>query len=126
MIKNAMEQAKAQHAGYNLVVTGHSLGAGIASIAATTLHGWGINTTTYTYGQPRTGNVAYAKYVDEKMGGMYRVTYKDDGICQIPPATQGYRHHTTEYWVNDPPSPANTKKCEGQEDKVRSKFPSYE
>jgi hypothetical protein len=86
----------------------------------------GINTTTYTYGQPRTGNVAYAKYVDEKMGGMYRVTYKDDGICQIPPPTQGYRHHTTEYWVTDPPSPANTKKCEGQEDKVRSKFTSYE
>jgi hypothetical protein len=117
-VKTALQQAKAQYPQHRLVITGHSLGAGLASLAGTAMHDAGINTTIYTYGQPRTGNQAYADHVDQNIGGMYRVTYKDDGIAQAPPAAKGYRHHTTEYWVTDPPSPENTWKCEGQEDKA--------
>lgn len=83
-----------------VTVTGHSLGASLASLAAMSLIGSGINVTTYTFGQPRTGNRAFAEYVDKQAppGTMYRVTHANDGIPQIFPTVIGYRHHSTEYW----------------------------
>jgi feruloyl esterase len=118
MVKSAIRQAKSTHPNHKVIITGHSMGAGIAAIGGPALFDSGVNVTVYTYGQPRTGNPAFADWVDKKMHGMYRVTYKDDGIAQAPPASKGFRHHKTEYWVTDPPSPANTYTCEGQEDKV--------
>ena len=118
MVKNALEQAKSSYPQHNIIITGHSMGAGIAALCAPNLHDMGINTTLYTYGQPRGGNKAFANWVDTNMPNTYRVTYKDDGICQIPQAAKGYQHHKTEYWVTDPSSAANTFTCEGQEDKV--------
>ena len=51
--------------GYALTVTGHSLGASLASLALESLVGVGVNITTYTSGQTRTGNPAYADYIDQ-------------------------------------------------------------
>jgi dienelactone hydrolase len=118
MVKTTLEQARSSHPQHKIIVTGHSMGAGIAALAAPQLLDMGINSTLYTYGQPRGGNKAFADWVDKNMPTTYRVTYKDDGICQAPPASKGYRHHKTEYWVTDPPSATNTFTCEGQEDSV--------
>ncbi|KAB5518709.1 Alpha/Beta hydrolase protein [Coniochaeta sp. 2T2.1] len=116
----ALGAGTAARPGYSLVVTGHSMGGSLASIAAVALKGSAANLTTYTYGQPRTGNQAYADFVDSTFGGqggtMFRVTHKNDGVPQIPAQTDGYRHHTTEYWQSvDPPAAATTFQCAGQE-----------
>jgi feruloyl esterase len=125
--KSAVQQALQQWPLYKLYVTGHSMGAGIACIAGVGLYDAGMNNTVFTYGEPRTGNPAFATYIDQKIGGMFRVTHGGDSICQIPPAsyrngstTYEYRHHSTEYHAVDPASPANTKKCSGSEDRVSS------
>lgn len=109
------------------------MGAALASLAAVSLTNLGYNLTTYTYGQPRTGNPAYATYVDTLFppslaaagapannGGMYRVTHANDGVPQIPPQSAGYRHHSTEFWDSNssvlvPPTQAETYRCDGQE-----------
>lgn len=110
------------HEGYALIVTGHSLGASLASLASTSMASLnlGMNITTYTFGQPRTGNPAYANMVDQVLpsGKMYRVTHSNDGVPQTIPTSAGYRHHSTEFWENDPPSAADTVQCSGQEPPV--------
>lgn len=113
------------HEGYALTVTGHSLGASLASLASASLASasLGMNITTYTFGQPRTGNTAYANMVDQVLpfGKMFRVTHSNDGVPQTIPTSAGYQHHSTEFWENDPADAADTVQCSGQEPPVSLK-----
>ncbi|KAH9211272.1 Alpha/Beta hydrolase protein [Leptodontidium sp. 2 PMI_412] len=107
------------HPGYVLTVTGHSLGASLAALASASMASMnlGMNLTTYTFGQPRTGNPTFANLVDGLLpeGKMFRVTHSNDGVPQTIPVSAGYRHHSTEFWENDPAAAGNTVKCSGQE-----------
>ncbi|KAI1840448.1 hypothetical protein JX266_013332 [Neoarthrinium moseri] len=116
-VKSAIDSGIGKHPGYSLVITGHSMGGALASLGAASLHGQGLSLVTYTYGQPRTGDQTYADFIDAMFNGtMYRLTHKNDGVPQIPPQSDGYRHHSTEYWQSDdPPTTANTFRCQGQE-----------
>lgn len=117
--------ALAAKPGYSLTVTGHSLGGGLASLSATALKGQKFSLVSYTYGQPRTGDQAYADYVDSVfplnsgpngVDTMVRATHENDGVPQIPPTSDGYRHHSTEYWQStDAVETASTYQCTGQE-----------
>ncbi|KAI3398074.1 hypothetical protein diail_9938 [Diaporthe ilicicola] len=104
---------------YKLIVTGHSMGGALASLAAASLKGQNFTLTAHTYGQPRTGDQAYADYVDTVFPGsnvMFRATHENDGVPQIPPQSDGYRHHSTEYWESDDSdTAATTYQCTGQE-----------
>lgn len=95
------------------------MGGALASLAAASLHGQNFTLTVYTYGQPRTGDQAYADYVDKVFPGantMFRATHSNDGVPQIPPQSDGYRHHSTEYWESDDSdTSATTYQCTGQE-----------
>lgn len=113
----------AKREGYSLTVTGHSMGGAIASIAGTALRAQGLSLTVYTYGQPRTGNQEYADYVDllfpsdpetDQTNAMLRATHADDGVAQVPVQKDGYRHHSTEYWI-PPPGGDPVLQCAGQE-----------
>lgn len=122
-VTDAINAGMAAHAGYSLTVTGHSMGGSLASLGAAALKGQGMSLITYTYGQPRTGNQAYADHIDSEFPvsatgtpTMFRVTHANDGVPQIPSQDDGYRHHTTEFWQSDDPaSEANTFQCTGQE-----------
>lgn len=69
--------------GYTTVISGHSLGAGIAALAFASLKGGPFSVTgLFTYGQPRTGNQEFADYLDRisgasdsAAGSLYRVTH---------------------------------------------------
>lgn len=97
--------------GYQVLVTGHSLGGSLASIMATHL----VKTLTeakvdaknvmlITFGQPRTGNLAYANLVDRLLPGRaFRVVANRDIVPNLPPLdknapTIGPWHHGTEIW----------------------------
>jgi hypothetical protein len=110
----------ASHTGYTLTVTGHSLGGALASLASASLVGVGMNITTYTFGQPRTGDPAYADMIDSVLpfGKMFRVTHANDGVPQTITVADGYRHHSTEFWENDPAGANTTVQCSGQEPPV--------
>lgn len=88
--------------GYStLTITGHSLGAGLSSIATSSFIGSGIKVAnTYTYGEPRNGDSAWVSYLGSQIpdDNYFRVTHYNDGVPQIPPPVLGFEHHGPEYW----------------------------
>ncbi|KAJ6522280.1 alpha/beta-hydrolase, partial [Mycena capillaripes] len=105
---------------YTLVVTGHSLGGALAALGASSLKTVFPSATLklYTFGQPRTGDAQFAKYVETMVGvdNIFR-----DGVPTLIPQILGYEHHATEYWQFKDPilftsPPTTIKKCVGEED----------
>jgi pimeloyl-ACP methyl ester carboxylesterase len=117
--------------GYQLVVTGHSLGGAIALLAAAELRNQGLNVALvspstqtrnlpqpnsltykvqYTYGQPRVGNPAFSSWVDSKPGaGDFRITHTDDTVPRLGPLALGYDHISPEYHIEtDSATPSTT------------------
>lgn len=126
MVTEDVKSSLADYPTYTISVTGHSMGASLAVFAAQTLHALfpddNDRLTTYTYGQPRTGNPSWAAYIDSLLsqsGKLFRVTHANDGVPQVPSTSDGYQHHEEEYWANDPPSVENTVRCEGDEPPVQ-------
>jgi len=69
-------------------------------------------------GEPRTGNAAFASFIDETFQtsspdttSFFRCTHENDGIPLAPPTDLGYVHHGLEYWNLDPTSDENTFIC---------------
>jgi feruloyl esterase len=99
---------------YSIIVTGHSLGGSVGAIGATQLAGIYIDKVTlHTFGEPRSGSQIFPNYVDGliRPDKLFRATHTNDGVPQILGRVQGYAHHSTEYWGQDPPSAANTMNC---------------
>lgn len=116
----ALAAAQSQFPDAALTVTGHSLGAGLASLAAAALAASGQTLQVYTYGEPRNGDAAFAAYVSSLIKTYYRVTHANDGVPTIPPTLLGFKHHGVEIWEKaDPVTNENTVNCGGGEQKVR-------
>jgi hypothetical protein len=77
-----------------LVVTGHSLGAGLAVLAAGRLVATGSDVDhVYTYGSPRTGLKDFAAAYTSVLGtNTYRVINHIDIVTRVPLLLQNYRH----------------------------------
>ncbi|KAF7298746.1 Lipase-3 domain-containing protein [Mycena indigotica] len=127
---------------YRLVVTGHSLGGSVASIAAVSLktafphtdlklftfgHSWyGLSwrlRSDCVLGQPRVGNSEFATYVEDLLGteNIFRAVHTFDGVPTIIPQALGYQHFATEYWQYLDPIPPtqpsdSVTRCVGRED----------
>ncbi|KAE8391118.1 putative feruloyl esterase A [Aspergillus alliaceus] len=119
-VEYLIQQQASQYPSYSLAITGHSLGASMAAISAAQLSATYNNVTVYTFGEPRTGNQAYASYIDETFQAtnpdttkFYRVTHTNDGIPNVPPTSQGYVHHGAEYWSVEPHGAQNMFVCMG-------------
>ncbi|GJJ14212.1 hypothetical protein Clacol_008474 [Clathrus columnatus] len=116
VITSVQDQLSGAAAGYSLVTTGHSLGGALSSISAVSLkfNFPDVPIQMYTYGQPRTGNPAYATLVNGMFGtNAFRSVHTTDGAPTIIPQFLGYRHHAFEYWQNPDPASADTiKMCD--------------
>jgi len=68
-------------------VTGHSLGAAIAGLAALSLESYGYQIEElYNFGMPRTGDEIWAKDFNARFSDrFFRVTHHRDPIVQLPP-----------------------------------------
>ncbi|KAJ7762883.1 Alpha/Beta hydrolase protein [Mycena olivaceomarginata] len=123
---------------FRIVVTGHSLGGAIASLAAPSIKAALPDAVVklYTFGQPRAGNAKFARYVERMVGmeNIHRAVHTLDGVPTMVPRIFGYEHFATEYWQFRDPLPGpfalvapheTVTKCEGNEDKKCSvQFPS--
>lgn len=106
---------KSHKSGHSLTITGHSLGGGIAAIASTSLAEQFGTVSTYTFGEPRNGDAAFAKYVTGLVpdSHYFRTTHHNDGVPQIPPEHLGFVHHGPEYWqkAGDKNDASSTLEC---------------
>ena len=78
-----------------LLVTGHSLGAAMATIAAGRLQD--KVELLVTFGSPRVGNRKFAKHVKVQH---YRVQNNNDNVTKVPPYLFGFKHHGTHVYLN--------------------------
>lgn len=99
-VVGAVTSAFAANPDYSIVVTGHSLGAAIATLAAAELRTLSFGVDTYTFGSPRVGNEAFADFVTAQPGVNNRMTHFNDPVPQIPPTWVGYEHTSPEYWLS--------------------------
>lgn len=100
-ILTALKATTAQYPSYKLVVTGHSLGGAVATLAAADLRSQGYAADLFTYGSPRVGNGAFASWVSAQSGITARVTHVNDPVPRLPPMLiAGFRHTTPEYWLS--------------------------
>ena len=86
--------------GQPVFVTGHSLGAALATLAVAASETEGIEIAgLYTFGSPRVGNKVFAKRFTAKHGRRaFRVVNNNDTVTRVPPRSAGYKHvGTVEY-----------------------------
>ena len=69
----------------DVYVTGHSLGGGMATIAASRCEAKAV----YTFGSPRVGN---AKFVNTLDCPHYRFVNNNDIVCKVPPCLLLFKH----------------------------------
>lgn len=99
-----MTTALSENPDYSLIITGHSIGAGIATLAGAELRSMNYAADIYTFGSPRVGNTAFATFVTAQaplLGGNYRMTHENDPVPQLPPTWIGYTHTSPEYWLTN-------------------------
>lgn len=97
---------------YRFIVTGHSLGAALATIAAADFrrtNAWLFeHTELFTFGSPRIGPVSTAEFLTNQSNKTYRITAMGDPIPRVPGPFLGYMHTSPEYWISK--NPQNPKK----------------
>ena len=97
-----------RHPNANFIVTGHSLGGAIASLAAADLEINGLPVDrVYSFGAPRVGNLGWAYFYNELLGlkdRSYRVVNQRDPVPHIPYTgvtfMRGYHHIGIEVWLD--------------------------
>jgi triacylglycerol lipase len=67
-----------------IIITGHSLGAGIATVAAYHLGLMNKNVYVYTFASPRVGNIEFANYINKITKCFYRIVNLSDLIPTLP------------------------------------------
>jgi hypothetical protein len=82
---------KQLHPKYAVKVTGHSLGAALSQLASMDLYKAGFDVSVYNYGQPRTGDKAYATFATERVP-TWRVTHNRDEVPHLP-FTKGMEYY---------------------------------
>lgn len=110
-----VKSALAAHPGSAVLTVGHSLGAAISLLDALYLKKQlpSNSVKSIVFGQPRTGDKAFANAVDANLPGFVHINNGRDPVPRLPPAID-YQHASGEIWIN----PANTNTavtCPGQE-----------
>ena len=86
----------------SIIVTGHSLGAAIATLAAIDMIISDIPVKLFNFGSPRIFNPSGAKYASNILNNsQVRVTHMKDIVPHVPPNTMQYLHITEEWYENE-------------------------
>ena len=87
-VRDQLERYLPCAAGLPVLITGHSLGGALATLAAAHLSGWGL-AACYTFGAPRVGNKGFSSNLRTPV---YRVVNPLDTVPLVPGWWRGYRH----------------------------------
>lgn len=126
-----LEKAKLLFPDYQLTLVGHSLGGAVAALAGLDLLARGHAPQVTTFGEPRIGNIALAKYLDSRFGlhsevpehdtqlQYRRITHVDDPVPLLPLSEWGYTMHAGEVFISKPslsPDITDLLHCKGDND----------
>jgi triacylglycerol lipase len=104
----------------SLYVTGHSLGAAMATIAAGRMQSKVI--ALITFGSPRVGD---KQFVNSLSVTHYRVQNNCDDVTKVPFRLMGFRHHGTHMYMNYYGAFRNLTPWQRIKDMVRSRAKAY-
>jgi triacylglycerol lipase len=104
----------------SLYVTGHSLGAAMATIASGRMQSKVI--ALITFGSPRVGN---KEYVNSLTVSHYRVQNNCDDVTKVPFMLMGFAHHGTHVYMNYYGAFRNLTPWQQIKDMVRSRAKAY-
>ena len=131
LIKPLIAAAVLQNPNYSLVFIGHSLGGAVAALGALEFKNLGLDPHVTTFGEPRVGNDAFVRYLDEAfhLNGsqasvasdtkFHRVTHINDPIPLLPLDEWGYKSHAGELFISKPDLPidrSDVEFCQGDDD----------
>ncbi|KAA6409823.1 MAG: hypothetical protein FRX48_06435 [Lasallia pustulata] len=107
-----IQEAVVKYPDYGVVVTGHSLGAAVATLAAAGIRKLDRHladkTELYTFGSPRVGDETTAEFLTRQSNKSYRVTAVNDFIPRLPGKILHYKHMSPEYWIDKNPDNPST------------------
>lgn len=107
-----VQALKAKYPSYTVVVTGHSLGAALATLTAMDFLSSNISPLRlFNFGSPRVGNTAFADYASAKIGDRNRNTHHKDMVVHVP-MHERFTHISGEWYEDD----AGLHACSGEED----------
>lgn len=92
----AIEKWVAEHAGRQIFVTGHSLGAAMATLATSRLP---KSTICYNFGSPRVGSPKFCREFDEDYE-LHRFVNNNDAVCRVPLYIMQFRHVGKLHYIN--------------------------
>ncbi|MGF1568169.1 MAG: Mbeg1-like protein [Nodosilinea sp.] len=96
-VRDALLKAMDNFTGQHVIVTGHSLGGALATIAALDMqYNLGakrnLSFEVYTFGAPRVGNEAMVASYNQRIPNSYRFIYGWDIVTRVPRDWQGFAH----------------------------------
>ncbi|KAJ5159269.1 uncharacterized protein N7500_008920 [Penicillium coprophilum] len=98
-----LRDATSSYPGYKLTVVGHSLGGGIATLAATVLRTQGFSLDAWTFGAPKPGNMKLAEFITNQQSpnSIYRATHTTDPVPKVPINLPflDWSQPSPEYWI---------------------------
>ncbi|KAI8915081.1 Alpha/Beta hydrolase protein [Entophlyctis helioformis] len=102
----SISRLRAAYPGYRLLVTGHSLGGAVATLAAMDIVSSKIlnakQVSVFTLNQPRVGNTAFAAWMSSHaFASVLRVVNQNDWTPHLPPLLSKFLHTPTEVWIAD-------------------------
>jgi len=99
-IVNELKTLRGKYPTYNVIITGHSLGAAGAAMCAMDLivNMAYKNVYCYNFGEPRLGNQAYSTAALQYLPGLQRMVDYDDCVPKLPPEAFGYNHEAYEIY----------------------------
>lgn len=106
-VKGKVLSAIHAHPNYRFVITGHSLGGAVATLAAGEFRKMNSRlaniTELFTFGSPRVGNGHTAAFLTDQSPFSYRITSMSDPIPREPGHILGFSHTSPEYWIHSHP-----------------------
>jgi hypothetical protein len=100
-VRDTIATSLAQFGCKDVTLTGHSLGAALATLAAYDLGATYTIQDVYNFGSPRVGNPAFASAYNAKFSNHWRVTHYKDPVPHGPTLSMGFYHIANEaYYKN--------------------------
>ena len=99
---------------YTVIVTGHSLGAALATLTTLDLFNNGVaDVRMFSFGCPRVGNTEFAEYASSRIPDHSRVTHHKDMVVHTP-MHERFTHLSHEWYQAT--DDVNVVQCSGYED----------